>query len=379
MSAMPTSPLIRMPYTVAACSYKQQAPKREESPMPTFRNPFTRKDSVRGSAPVDGRLAVAGLVTSSGDLAVSAGVLSGCTVTGRSTAPLWSYAVSAGHVVTTRGAGDGASLLGLDGATDTPTVAAAPATGSRWDLIWIQQRDVENADTDSNAVLGVTSGTSSGSPSKPYGSIPPGALVLAEAQVSAGAASTADALVVISQVAPRAAARGGLIPLRNANDETVLSVHASATNPLMGLRLDTGDVRRNLGSGWVTVAYQPRSWRTDRGTSGAVGTSTPFAAGPYTGMLDFSVSAPEGKYLILANIGLTSSAISQATVKLHRSTTTMIEISADVQTVGKRTAISYVYDHPGGALTFTMSALVATGSPQVLNGATTDITVVRVG
>lgn len=219
--------------------------------MPTFRNPFTRKDSVRGSTPVDGRLAMAGLVTPAGDLGVTAGVLSGLAVTGRSTAPTWAYSVSAGHAVTTRGASDGASLTGLDGATDTPTVTAAPATGSRWDLIWIRQRDVDNGDPDSDAVLGVTSGTASGSPSKPYGSVPAGALVLAEAQVSAGAANTADPLVTITGVAPRVAARGGVISGTLAQRD-FLTTAASPTNPLL---FDVaGTVYRSDGTAWTQVA-----------------------------------------------------------------------------------------------------------------------------
>lgn len=197
---------------------------------------------------------MAGLVTQSGDLGVTAGVLSGLTVTGRSTAPTWAYSVSGGHAVTTRGATDGANFPGLDGATDTPAVSAAPATGSRWDLIWIRQRDIENADTDSNAVLGVTSGSSSGTPSKPYGSVPAGALVLAEAQVSAGAANTADPLVVITPVAPRVAARGGIIPVTSTADQTLLSPSASATSPLFTYL--NGTLFRHAGSGWRPLARE---------------------------------------------------------------------------------------------------------------------------
>lgn len=223
--------------------------------MPTFRNPFTRKDATRGSAPVDGRLALAGLVTPAGDLGITPGVISGLTVSGRSSAPVWAYSVSGGHAVTTRGATDGASLIGLDGATNTPTVSAAPATGSRWDLIWIRQRDVENGDPDSSCVLDVTSGTPGGSPSKPYGSVPPGALVLAEAQVSAGASSTADPLVTITQVAARVAARGGIAPAGTITRRDLLLAGASASSPVYA---DVaGAIYRGDGTTWQAVHLPP--------------------------------------------------------------------------------------------------------------------------
>lgn len=223
--------------------------------MPTFRNPFTRKDPTRGSTPVDGRLAMAGLVTPAGDVAVTPGVISGLTVSGRSTAPVWAYSVAGGHAVTTRGATDGASLTGLDGATDTPTVSAAPATGSRWDLVWIRQRDVDNGDPDSDAALGVTSGTASGSPSKPYGSVPAGALVLAEAQVSAGASATSDALVTITQVAARVAARGGIVPAGTTARRDLLAAGASTSSPVYA---DVaGAIYRGDGVAWQAVYLPP--------------------------------------------------------------------------------------------------------------------------
>lgn len=216
--------------------------------MSVLRGLFVRKDSTRGTSPVEARVALAGLLTQNGDLGVTPGVLSGGAVTGKTA---WAYTVGAGHFVTSRSATDGAVLLATDGATDTPSVSAAPATGSRWDLIWIRHRDVENADPDSNAILGVTSGTSSGTPSKPYGSVPAGALVLAEAQVSAGAANTADALVTITGVAPRVAARGGIIPVSSTTQRDLLTAAGSATNPVYTDL--AGAIARSTGSGWTRI------------------------------------------------------------------------------------------------------------------------------
>lgn len=237
--------------------------------MPTFRNPFTRKDATRGSTPVDGRLAMAGLVTPAGDVGVTPGVVSGMVVSGRSTAPGWAYSVSGGHAVTTRSATDGANLTGLDGATDTPTVAAAPATGSRWDLIWIRQRDVDNGDPDSAAVLGVTSGPSSGTPSKPYGSVPAGALVLAEAQVSAGAATTADPLVTITQVATLVSGRGGIVPATSAEAARVAAFDGSARWNRTTKQLEIHNGTAWDDGGWT--AFTPAMSQIILGSSTVVG------------------------------------------------------------------------------------------------------------
>lgn len=219
--------------------------------MSTFRGLFIRRDSTRGTTPVEARQALAGLLTPSGDLGVLPGVLSGLGVTGIATT--WAYSVAAGHAVTSRTATDGAVLLGVSGPTNTPTVAVAPATGSRWDLIWVRHNDVDSGDANSEAVLGVTSGTASGTPSKPYGSVPVGALVLAEAQVSAGATGTLHANVVITNVPARVASRGGIIPVSGVAQRDRLNTAVSATNPIVVDRLDTGKLERNAGSGWVQV------------------------------------------------------------------------------------------------------------------------------
>ena len=220
--------------------------------MATFRSPFVRKDATRGSRPLDGRLSLAGLLTPSSVLGALPGVISGLTVSG--IASTWAYAVSAGHAVTKRSDADGANTPGLDGVTNTPTVAAAPASGSRWDLIWIRQQDVDNADADSSSLLGVTSGAASGTPSKRYDLVPAGALVLAEAQVFTGATGTLHANVVITQVAARVSTRGGIIPVTTQAQLDALAAVASVANPIY---VDyTGTLERNSGSGWVVAAAQ---------------------------------------------------------------------------------------------------------------------------
>lgn len=240
--------------------------------MAVRRGTYVRKDATAGTSPQDARLAVAGLVTASGDLGVVPGVLSGCTVTGMAA---WTYSVAAGHFVTTRGASDGAVLGSVDGATTTGAVAAAPGTGSRWDLIWVRQRDVDNGDADSQAVVGVTQGVSGGSPTKPYGSVPAGALVVAEAQVAAGATQTSHANVTITQIAAPVAARGGVIACASAAARDRLLPYATTAQPILA---EVGRViYRTTGSSWVAIAG-PTSYLTAVGGIGPVTADTQITA-----------------------------------------------------------------------------------------------------
>ncbi len=238
---------------------------------------FVRKDTTAGTGPQDARLALAGLLTPAGALGVVPGVLSGCAVTGTSG---WAYEVSAGHYVTTRGASDGAVLAAVDGptATDVGAVGVAPASGSRWDLIWVRQRDVDAGDSDSQSVVGVTSGTSGGSPSKPYGSVPAGALVLAEAQVATGATQTSHANVTITNVAPAVAARGGIIPVPNV---TVRSALAAASEPTLARPLY---VHRSDADalGRLEVSTNGTTWRTYTATPSMPAPRTTAANGSAT-------------------------------------------------------------------------------------------------
>jgi len=214
---------------------------------------FVRKDTSAGTSPQDARLAIAGLVTPAGELGVTPGVISGCAVTGNAS---WQYTVAAGHLVGTRGPSDGASVFSVDGPTLTPAVAAAPASGSRYDLVWVRQRDVDAGDADSQVQVGVTSGVASGSPARPTGQVPEGAVVVAEARVSAGATQTAHASVTITQSAVRVAARGGVVPVNGDAGRAALATAAgpSPTTPVLARDMVTGAYWDHSGSGWQMVA-----------------------------------------------------------------------------------------------------------------------------
>ncbi|MGN7703524.1 hypothetical protein [Cellulosimicrobium sp. 22601] len=161
---------------------------------------FVRGDDTRGTSPVEARNALAGLVTPS-DVG---GVLTGMVVAGTDG---WAYQVGAGVATVVRGAGDGVIVMGNDAALSV-VCDPAPASGARYDLVWVLHHDVDGGDTDSEALGGVTSGTAAGTPTKPYTAVPAGATVLAECLLSSDDVSTAGAS--IQQVARRVVGRGGL-------------------------------------------------------------------------------------------------------------------------------------------------------------------------
>ncbi|WP_160665318.1 hypothetical protein [Pseudarthrobacter sp. ATCC 49987] len=127
----------------------------------------------------------------------------------------WSYDIGPAQLVISRSTSEGVYTPTLTGTTNIAT-SAAPGSGSRWDLIYVLQRDPGKSDADNVATVGVVQGTSGSSPSKPTASLPAGAYVLAEAQVFSGSTGTSGSPNSISQVWRYTAARGGIITIRSA-------------------------------------------------------------------------------------------------------------------------------------------------------------------
>jgi hypothetical protein len=158
------------------------------------------------------------------------------------------YSVAGGQAVVARGTAVGPYLGANDGAA-TVNTTAAPGSGSRYDLVWVQFPDVEQGDANSVGVLGVTQGTASGSPTKPYGSVPAGALVLAEALMPTGTTRT-DTGVTITQVAPWTVARGAAVPVRTQTERDALTLF----DGLSVYRLDTHKIQVYSGIEWLELA-----------------------------------------------------------------------------------------------------------------------------
>lgn len=159
-------------------------------------------DGSDGAQPIDSRLALAGLLSGTG-------ILKGGAVTGSTSGPDLQYVIAAGVFVTARGAAatDGVYLFANDAPLTVDSGSPAPASGSRWDLIWVRAKNAYDGgfgDSDSLPAAGVTVGSAGSTPTKPYSQVPAGALVLAEADVPANAtdASGASISMVAAMSAP---------------------------------------------------------------------------------------------------------------------------------------------------------------------------------
>lgn len=224
--------------------------------MALLRGLFALKDATRGTTALEARIALAQLLAGTTGLGVRPGVLPisdlpTALVTGTAS---WEYSIDPAAFVVSRGEAAGAVLLANDAAA-TIACTAAPGSNSRYDLIWVRHpSNAEYAgDTDSVPVFGVTEGTPAASPVKPYGSEPTGALVLAEALVTAGDEGTSDA--TITQVFPFAALRGAPILVRNTTERDALDAGANGPVDAWRLDADTGLWRESSvdGTSWYAA------------------------------------------------------------------------------------------------------------------------------
>lgn len=217
--------------------------------MATVRGLFVRAITVGasrvGTTPVQARQDIAGLIASpTATFGARPGVISGCTVSGSVTG--WNYSVAAGHLVTSRSAGDGALPWAIDGATLVAT-SAAPVSGSRIDIVYASHNDVDNGDANNDPVLGVVSGAAAGTPIAP--SIPAGTIELGRATLPSGAANTQGATFSAANV-QYTAPRGAPIPVTGTTQRNALTASASPSNPIEVDRLDTGARERSVGTTW---------------------------------------------------------------------------------------------------------------------------------
>lgn len=235
--------------------------------MVARRGLWVASGSAGVTQPQDARLASAGLLSAfgAGPLDAAAGVIYGpgnpCRVTGSSSGPNMKYVVAAGVLATARGtSSDGLYLWANDGAVTIDSSTPAPGSGTRWDLVYARAKNANDGfgDADSDTELGVTVGTAGSPPTKPYGSVPSGALVLAECSVGTSIANAS--LAGITQVSPWKVARGAPVPVRSQTERDALTQYDALTVS----RLDTGKIEQSDGTSWVafipaTVRHVARS------------------------------------------------------------------------------------------------------------------------
>ena len=230
---------------------------------------------TRGTTPVEVRKGIAAQYIRPGVLPGGATPL----VTGTSG---MAYSVGAAPFVTSRGAADGYHLFTNDGTVTIgttgvgSTVPAAPSTGlKRIDIMWVLHPSAgENADTTSQPVFGVSSGTAASTPVAP--TIPTGALELARNEMSAGVTSTAASGNSITQTAPYTAVKGGVVPVRNLAEQEAIGLLSSNASPILVERMDTGALLLGNSGGWTQVAGPPEVGTITFGGNGYAPMGPPF-------------------------------------------------------------------------------------------------------
>lgn len=218
-----------------------------------------RHNGAGGTDAQHARLALAGLLAGQGNdpLDVRTGVLTGPgstdLITATSdTAPM-TVALRPHNTVTSRGVANGPYLGALP--TDVfVDIDAAPASGTRIDIVYELQADstpgVPDPDTTTERVYGVLTG-------EPGAGAPDladivGAEELGTIAVSAGATRTTDAQVLITNTARQTAPRNTPVPVRDEADRDTLTLFPGLTV----FRLDLGVEQLNTNgqsNGWITT------------------------------------------------------------------------------------------------------------------------------
>lgn len=219
------------------------------------------------TGPDEARLDDGGLlaVGSGGLISTRTGVLYGpgstALVAGTSSTAPMQYSVAAHHWVTNRGVVSDGVYRGAAETAKLVSTTAAPATGSRIDVVYVKQNDAGSTispDATSAPVYDCVQGApSSGTPTVP--TIPVGAEELARVTVAAGATRTDGAGVTIIQTARQTVARGARVPVRNASEQAALIAFVG----LEVYRLDNGQVQLctavSAGVGTFVTTYDPTS------------------------------------------------------------------------------------------------------------------------
>lgn len=206
----------------------------------------TYGNAVGTVTPEDHKLAQAGLVVKDTAGKIRPGLFwegNETIVTGKSG---MSYDVARFNAALSRGATSGAVLLANDGVVNVSTTAA-PGSNSRYDVVYVWQREFSLDGTDSNPVIGVVQGTAAASPTVPSLAAFPGAVELARILVPAGVTAT-NSGTTITQTAPFTAAAGGAVHFRSTTERDATT----------GLNVGSiGEVSQSLfvwsGSTWLVL------------------------------------------------------------------------------------------------------------------------------
>lgn len=163
-------------------------------------------------------------------------------------------AVAVADFVTSKSAADGVAIFTNDGVVNVP-ISAAPASNSRYTIIWVRHQDSTTGDGASTPIFGTSDGAASAGPIEP--AIPTGALRLGVLRVWAGTTAANGGANSLVNDYPMTASRGGMVVVRNAIERNAW------TNPQRGQRLYQMDTNRIYM--WVITTGAPAgAWMPER-------------------------------------------------------------------------------------------------------------------
>lgn len=206
------------------------------------------------TTPLDARLMDMAQIVGNSDGSPRPGVLDGDGRTLVTPLATMNVAVAAADFVTTKGTADGVAIFTNDGTVNVP-IAAAPASNSRIDVIWVKHNDNTTGDANSTPTFGVTAGAAAASPTKP--AIPTGALELATLRVYAGTTAANGGSNTLTNTYQMTASRGGMVVVRTTAELTAW------TNPQLGQRVFNMADKR-IYTRHVTSADPTGVWVPDR-------------------------------------------------------------------------------------------------------------------
>lgn len=141
---------------------------------------------------------------------------------------------------------NGAVFVPNDGSVNV-LLSSAPASGSRWSIVYVKQRESEAPFSDGadGPVLDKVESTTSEALAR--AALPAGALELAVVKVDAGSANTNAVGVTITQTAPFTAMEGGAVVVRNDTELQAWQPHDGS----LAERIDNAITYKRVGGAWV--------------------------------------------------------------------------------------------------------------------------------
>ena len=253
---------------------------------------------------------------------------------------------------------------------DSVTLDAPPSSNSRLDVVWAKQNDasayVSTPDANNTPVFGVLKGVASATPVRNPAGLPQGAIELGTVLVPSTATNTGSAGVVITPTFQYVVAVGGILPVPTL---ALLNTITGSIGLLYAEVVADSTLANNGLYKWYNGAWTPRgmSWESVKAAIQLIASSTPVAV--HT--LVLPATAPPGKYRVHAyEVGVAAGA-TQHYWKIDAGSVNLSPLSYAVNGPAGTDVVrsdAFSYDHPGGAVTITMTVQINGASAGVREG-----------